>query len=94
MFKKILKIIFCLLNTNVVVSKYTKEQQIKDQYNDYLRIHNKKYLDENEYNNRLNIFYQNLQKIKHYRDGDKLCKMYLDKNSDLEIGKFYDSCKQ
>ncbi len=97
MFKKILLSTFLVLNFSDIINaakvKYTKEIQMKDQYNDYLKIHGKKYNTDNDYNTHFKIFHENLQNMKHYREEDKFCKLYLTKNSDLEINAFYDTCK-
>lgn len=97
MIKKILLATFLILNNTTLLSavkvKYTREMQMKEQFDDYLKIHGKIYDNESIYNTHFKIFHENLQNMKHYRDGDKFCKLYLTKNSDLEMNAFYDTCK-
>jgi hypothetical protein len=81
---------------NLSFGKYTKEDQMKDQYNDFLKIHNKHYSNHNEYQTHFEIFQENLARMKTYNNGEKTCKMYLTQYSDLtNDSKYdYDTCKE
>lgn len=91
-----LSLLFLFFPTNFAV-KYTREQQMKEQFDDFLKIHNKHYSTNDKYQYHFNIFHKNLQRINHYHDENgNLCKMYLTRYSDLTTDtKYdYDTCKK
>ena len=91
MFKSLLFTIYLLFNIdNANCVRYTREQQMKDQYDDFLKIHKKHYSNPSEYQEHFEIFHTNLNRIKTYTDGNKICKMYLTKYSDITTDKSYD----
>lgn len=95
---KYLILLFSILSFTVSSEKtpYTREQQMKDQFNDFLKIHNKNYPNPVDYQKHFEIFHENLGRIKTYFDGNRVCKMYLTKYSDLTTDKTYDydTCKE
>ena len=95
MFKYII-LFFSIFNISLGKTLYTREQQMNDQFNDFLKIHNKHYSNSAEYLKHFKIFHENLSRMKIYVDGNRICKMYLTKYSDLTTDRTYDydTCKE
>jgi hypothetical protein len=93
---KYLIVLFSAFNFSLGKTLYTREQQMKDQFNDFLKIHNKNYPNSAEYQKHFEIFHENLSRIKTYHNGERTCKMYLTQYSDLTTDSTYDydTCKK
>ena len=97
MFSRLFYTLCSIIAFTNVNAKYTREQQMKDQFDDFLKIHKKHYSSPVEYQEHFDIFHANLNRIKSYVNEDgKACKMYLTKYSDITTDKSfdYDTCKK
>lgn len=91
--KYILTLTFYVYSVTSKQLKYTREIQQIEQYNDFLKIHKKKYSDTDEYMNHFHMFLHNLSRLKNYKENGINCKQYLTTFSDVEYNAYYDSCK-
>ena len=95
------KLSILLLLSSSFVHSATPEQkykQMRGQYDDFLKIHGKRYKSESEYLEHFDIFLKNLQRVRsnYIDENNNRCKMYLTKYSDITTDPDfdYDTCRE
>lgn len=73
----------------IIFGKITKEQEIKNQFDNFLELHQKHYENIMEYTKKLDNFNHNIKLIQTNNKDYDNCKLYLNKNSDTEKGLNY-----